>query len=169
MTTYLGIKRVEAEPMTLLEYEDYNAKKGNWTTSDVKPDVEGYLIKYKDDYESWMPKDVFEKDYKEIDNTKIPILTISEPNSLTDFADAIRYLKEGYKVAREGWNGKGMFVYYVPANKYKTQTYIAIKEFGEYADYNPYLAIKTAQGSLSTWVPSINDVLANDWRVYDNN
>jgi hypothetical protein len=35
------------------------------------------------------------------------------------------------------------------------------------AHYNPYLAIKTVQGSVSTWVPSINDVLAEDWEVVE--
>lgn len=39
----------------------------------------------------------------------------------------------------------------------------------DYADddgmvqYNPYLAIKTVTGAVSTWVPSINDCLAEYW------
>ena len=39
-----------------------------------------------------------------------------------DFGEAIHKLKEGFKVARNGWNGKGMFLYYVPANNYKAIT-----------------------------------------------
>ena len=35
-----------------------------------------------------------------------------------NFGQALEQLKQGIKVAREGWNGKGMFLYYVPANKY---------------------------------------------------
>ena len=34
------------------------------------------------------------------------------------FGDAVAALKEGLRVARAGWNGKGMFLYYVPENKY---------------------------------------------------
>ena len=79
------------------------------------------------------------------------------------FGCAINYAKQGFKIAREGWNGKGMFVYYVPANEYKTTTDVAKKEFGETVKYNAYLAIKNVNGTVSTWVPSINDCLAEDW------
>ena len=41
-----------------------------------------------------------------------------------NFGQAIEALKAGQKVSRKGWNGKGMFVYYVPANKYKSCTHI---------------------------------------------
>ncbi|MBB6622039.1 DUF2829 domain-containing protein [Clostridium gasigenes] len=83
------------------------------------------------------------------------------------FGKAVECLKDEYKVAREGWNGKGMFVYYVPAKQYPTNTKIAKKEFGEVANYNPYLAIRCVDKSVSTWVPSINDVLAEDWEVIE--
>jgi hypothetical protein len=83
------------------------------------------------------------------------------------FGIAVEALKNGERVARKGWNGKGMYVYYVPGGDYPTQTESAKKEFGESAHYNPYLAIKTVQGSVSTWVPSINDVLAEDWEVVE--
>jgi hypothetical protein len=81
------------------------------------------------------------------------------------FGTALEELKLGSKVARSGWNGKGMFIYYVPAASYPAQTEIAKKEFGEVVPYNAYLAIKNVNGSVSTWVPSINDVLADDWQV----
>jgi hypothetical protein len=82
-----------------------------------------------------------------------------------NFGQAVEYLKSGSKVAREGWNGKGMFVYYVPANNYPAQTDVAKETFGDMVSYNPYLAIKTVSGSVSTWVPSINDCLAEDWEL----
>ena len=80
---------------------------------------------------------------------------------------AINAAKQGFKIAREGWNGKGMFVYYVPANEYKTNTDVAKKEFGETVKYNAYLAIKNVNGTVSTWVPSINDCLADDWLIVE--
>jgi len=83
------------------------------------------------------------------------------------FGEAIEALKSKYKVARRGWNGKGMFVYYVPANEYPTSTVIAKKEFGEMVSYNPYFAIRNVNGTVSTWVPSVNDCLAEDWEIVD--
>lgn len=60
-----------------------------------------------------------------------------------------------------------MFIYYVPANSYPTRTDVAKEEFGDEVRYNPYLAIKNVDGTVSTWVPSINDCLAEDWEVVE--
>jgi len=80
-----------------------------------------------------------------------------------NFGQAVEALKDGKKVARAGWNGKGMFVYYVPANSYPAQTEIAKETFGQMVQYNPYFAIRNVNGTVSTWVPSVNDCLAEDW------
>ena len=86
-----------------------------------------------------------------------------------NFGDALVLLKAGMRVAREGWNGKGMFVYYVPANAYLAQTGVARTYFGERAlvSYAAYLAIKNVNETVSTWVPSINDCLAEDWVIVE--
>lgn len=81
-----------------------------------------------------------------------------------DFGRAIAALKVGRKVSRAGWNGKGMFVYYVPPGTYPARTEAA-KSIGENVEYNAYFAIKNVNGTVSTWVPSINDCLAEDWEV----
>ncbi len=39
-----------------------------------------------------------------------------------DFGWALRELKCGCRVARQGWNGKDMFLYHVPADKYPAQS-----------------------------------------------
>jgi hypothetical protein len=83
-----------------------------------------------------------------------------------DFGDAVKHLKAGGKVARAGWNGRGMFVYMVPANNYPASTDAAKSYFrGKLVPYNAYLAIKNVDETVSTWVPSINDVLAEDWEA----
>ena len=87
--------------------------------------------------------------------------------SKTKFWICIRNIKNGGKVARKGWNGKGMFVYYVPEDSYPARTEVAKKVFGEKVKYNPYFAIKNVNGTVSTWVPSINDCLAEDWEVVE--
>lgn len=86
---------------------------------------------------------------------------------MMDFSKALEAVKAGKRIQRAGWNGKGMFVYYVPAAAYPAQTGVAKAYFGESAlvPYAAYLAIKNVNETVSTWVPSINDVLADDWQV----
>jgi hypothetical protein len=67
-----------------------------------------------------------------------------------DFAWAIRKLKDGQKVTRSGWNGKGMWLaLQVPDAHSKMQ--------------RPYIYIKTAQDQLVPWVASHGDLLSSDW------
>ena len=89
-----------------------------------------------------------------------------------DFGEAIRILKEGQKVARKGWNGKGMFVVYqkgypngIPCNKQTAEAW-GINE-GDLFVCNPYFQIRCVDGSHSMWVTSINDCLAEDWVVVE--
>ena len=90
--------------------------------------------------------------------------------NLLNFSEALEQVKAGNKITRIGWNGKGMFVVYqngylqgIPCNK---QTAIAwgMNE-GDLFKCEPYLQIKMASGSHAMWVPSINDVLAEDWLI----
>ena len=89
---------------------------------------------------------------------------------MMDFSDALRAVKNGQKISRVGWNGKGMFVVYqkgypdgIPCNKQTAEAW-GLNE-GDLFKCNPYLQIKTADGSHAMWVPSINDVLADDWVI----
>ena len=82
-----------------------------------------------------------------------------------NFGEALESVKEGKRIARKGWNGKGMYVYYIPANSYKAITEVAREEFGDMVPYNPYFAIKNINNTVSTWVPSVNDCLAEDWYI----
>lgn len=86
-----------------------------------------------------------------------------------NFGQVIEALKNGKKVARKGWNGKGMFVYYVPAGNFKSYTEIgkSIADGDDLVHYNSYFAIKNVNDTVSTWVPSINDCLAEDWYVVE--
>lgn len=85
------------------------------------------------------------------------------------FGMALDALKGGACIAREGWNGKGMFVYMVPANAYPAQTGAAKAHFGENAmvRYNAYMAIKNPNETVSMWAPSGSDALAEDWMIVD--
>jgi len=83
-----------------------------------------------------------------------------------DFGSALLNLKEGHRLARGGWNGKGMFLYYVPASSYPPATKIARIAFdGKDVPYGAYIAMKTAQGNVIPWLASQTDMLAEDWVV----
>lgn len=86
-----------------------------------------------------------------------------------DFGGALDALRAEKRVARDGWNGAGMYVYLVPAAAYPARTPSAKAEWGEEAlvPYRAYLALKTAQGDVATWAPSCSDALARDWVVVE--
>lgn len=87
------------------------------------------------------------------------------PSKNLNFGQAIYALKDGLKVCRSGWNGKGMFLYYVPANNYPAVTEIAKETFGDTVPYGAYIAMKTAQNNVVPWLASQTDVLAEDWEI----
>lgn len=60
MNTYIGCKMVEAEPMTR---GAYNQLRGWKLPERENPEDQGYLVKYDDNYISWSPKDIFEKQH----------------------------------------------------------------------------------------------------------
>ena len=83
-----------------------------------------------------------------------------------NFGDAIAHLKTGYCVAREGWNGKGMFLILVQGSN--TLASVLKLGFGEY-EGEPTLAdtvfMKTADNKLVAWLCSQTDMLAEDWTI----
>jgi len=89
-----------------------------------------------------------------------------------NFSIALDKIKDGQRLTRKGWNGVGMFVIYqkgyptgIPCNK---QTALAwgLNE-GDLFKCNPYLQIRNVDGSHSMWVPSVGDILAEDWVVVE--
>ena len=88
-------------------------------------------------------------------------------NNRVNFSDALKGLKLGWRMTRDGWNGKGQFVFLVPGSRFTVNRppLLGIYPEGTEISYNPHIDIKCADGSISTWVPSINDILAEDWTV----
>jgi hypothetical protein len=86
-----------------------------------------------------------------------------------NFGKAIESLKEGSRVGRSGWNGKGMFLYYVPAASYPANRNTFNTMVGVFPDdmvpYCAYIAMKTAQDNVVPWLASQTDILAEDWQV----
>ena len=140
MKRYIGTKIIHAEPQV-----EHHAGEPR----------EGYKVVYQDGYTSWSPKDVFEEAYR--------------PTEGLTFGLAIEALKKGLKVSRAGWNGKGMFLYFVGADSYPVKTEAAKSHFGSNSmvPYRAYIAMKTVDNDVVPWVASQTDVLAEDWSIVE--
>lgn len=75
-----------------------------------------------------------------------------------NFGEAIKYLKRGIRVARKGWNGKGMWV---------EKTELRINNVSLTFIDNPCLILRNVHGTFNTWIPSITDIFAEDWIFVD--
>jgi len=150
MEKYLGVKIIKAEPINL---GDYNKLRGWKIPENEDPEKEGYLVVYPDGYMSWSPKEVFEEAYRRI-------------NYMT-FGLAIEAMKKGNKVARVGWNGKGMWI--VISDGYKNlnveqvwnehNKQIAVANGGT-VDIAPYITMKTADNKVQPgWLANQADIL----------
>ena len=69
-----------------------------------------------------------------------------------NFSAALNELKAGQRVARSGWNGKGMWISVQRPTETSKMTL-------------PYIYMSTAQGDLVPWLASQTDILAEDWQV----
>jgi hypothetical protein len=122
-----------------------------------KDGKEGYAVTYADGYKSWSPKDVFEAAY--------------QPMNAMSFGHALMVLKDGKKVARAGWNGKGMYLILVNGTKdakLTEGTPYAVATGGNIVTINPHIDMMTATGEMQPgWLASQTDMLANDWQLVD--
>ena len=151
--TYLGVKIVNARPMNLGEYNKYKG----WTIPENEdPATEGYLVVYPDGYISWCPKAQFEEANRSIEGMS--------------FGHAVEAAKKGYRIARTGWNGNGMFVMYrpgypdgIPCNAQTAKVY-GMQE-GDLFKVRPYLQMRCVDGSHQMWLASQSDILADDWCI----
>jgi hypothetical protein len=82
-----------------------------------------------------------------------------------NFGDALAALKEGKRVARHGWNGKGMFLFLVPGSRFTVNRapLLGIYPEGTEINYHAHIDMKTAQDTVVPWLASQTDVLAEDW------
>ena len=64
MKKYIGTQQVEAESMTIGEAYKRNLLQKGKVPNDSEKDNPGFYVKYQDDYESWLPAEIFCKIYK---------------------------------------------------------------------------------------------------------
>lgn len=160
MQAYIGTKQIRAIPMTRAAYNNY---RGWQLPADENGEDTGYLVEYTDGgpsnhpahagYISWSPADVFENAY--------------QSTSAMTFGHSVEMLKAGHRVARAGWNGKGMFLFLVPGSRFKVNRapLLGIYPEGTEIDYHAHIDMKTATGEVVPWLASQTDVLAEDWQL----
>lgn len=92
---------------------------------------------------------------------------IDEEREMITFSKALDALKEGKRVARIGWNGKGMFVFLVPGSTFKVNRapLLGIYPEGTEINYHAHIDMKTADNMIVPWLASQTDILAEDWVV----
>lgn len=84
-----------------------------------------------------------------------------------DFSLALKHIKAGMLVRREGWNGKGMFIFLVPGSTFKVNRapLLGIFPEGTEINYHAHIDMKTSDGKIVPWLASQTDILANDWEI----
>lgn len=161
---YIGTKVVEARPMNEIDAESIGYTRKN---SDNHEWRNGYHVRYTNPdgsfYDSWSPKNVFEKAYHEVKGM--------------NFGEVIEALKTGLAVRRKGWNGKGLFIVkqvpshieadIIPNMQSLPQSAkdILMKRENPHIDYTNQMLIINPDGRVDSWVPSVSDVFAEDWEV----
>lgn len=114
---------------------------------------EVYVYDGGNGYPVVVPKEEFEKEFFPAEN-------------LT-FSVALDALKRGERIARKGWNGKGMYVFL--ASEVEFHTMADISEFAEKEDgvyTSDMMVLRTAQGTFQPgWLATQSDILAEDWYV----
>lgn len=97
--------------------------------------------------------------------------TAAVPADTYSFGDAINFLKAGKKVARKGWNGKGMFLVLCPGSEVPAD-HMRVKPVKKFYQQEgrvsviiaPHIDLKAADGTYVTgWLASQTDMLADDW------
>ena len=85
------------------------------------------------------------------------------------FSEALDKLKAGKKIARDGWNGKGMYLFLISgeANSESISNYYGN---GEKVNTLPSIGMSTIDSTgriafLNGWLASQTDLLSNDWVV----
>lgn len=98
-----------------------------------------------------------------------------------NYGQALEAAKRGKRIARSGWNGKGMFVFMRPSDVLSADFLPVVKslpdtvkvflaEKGEDVEFLAYLCMYAADGKIvNGWLPSQTDMLSEDWEILDVN
>jgi hypothetical protein len=156
---YIGVKIVHAEPAWQTRLIEDSEVVVFVAKSEYLPGIEGlgqdtqdgYKVVYPDGYNSWCPKKAFEEANRETD--------------AMPFGMAVEVLRKGLRVARKGWNGKGMWLEYFNAHDWTICSrfpYVVPEK-----DLLPWIGMKTVDDKYVPWLASQTDILADDWQIVE--
>lgn len=94
MKKYIGTKQIEAEPMTMGEAYDKGFLQAGRVPNESEKANDGYHVKYQDGYESWSPKNVFEKAYN-VAETPADRMQIEEDEVCERFVKLSAFIDSG--------------------------------------------------------------------------
>jgi hypothetical protein len=158
MQHYIGTKVIKAEPCTAERAAEILGREIE--TKDADSDGNGYLVEYEGGYRSWSPSEPFEKAYRKTDGMT--------------FGLAIEALKAGKKVARVGWNRKGMYIVMTPGSTIdsvnaRSGAAKALADEGKKSiEILPHIDMRTADGKVFVgWTPNQIDQNSEDWMIVD--
>ncbi len=83
---------------------------------------------------------------------------------MMSFGNALEEMKATKRVARIGWNGKGMWLVLIEAHDYAI---FNPNSPALHLPLLPWIGMRTADGSFVPWLASQTDLLANDWAIVD--
>lgn len=152
-TNYIGTKSVNAFPM---DKQTYCKLRGWNIPADEDALEKGYLVEYPNSlpnhsqfrgYISWLPAAAFEEAYRNVEEG-------------CSFGHAVELMKSGFKMARKGWNGKGMFLLLITQDAWGFECDVDGVD-GLVA--SGFICMKTTDDKLVPWLASQSDILAEDW------
>jgi len=86
------------------------------------------------------------------------------------YGEALEQMKQGNLVCTKG--GYIEYCYHVPANKYPASNNLKETMKGKFEDdlvpYQEYIAVMTKGGTVSTYMPTQQEMLTEPWYLYDN-
>lgn len=84
-----------------------------------------------------------------------------------DFGDAIKALKQGKRLQRQGWNGKNQYIELATRISY-TNTSNKVINAEHDAIGNKAIAFVGTSGVQLGWLASQADMLAEDWKIKED-
>lgn len=136
MKQYIGIKIIKAVPAIKKGGKVYG--EGSPIPKTMEKSEEGYKVIYEDGYESWSPKDVFEKAYRQTDGL--------------NFGLALEAAKQGKGIRLPQWGADVVIRAQYPDNYSKMTA--------------PYLYVESRYGCVP-WRETMIELFSDDWQIVD--
>jgi hypothetical protein len=104
--------------------------------------------------------------YEKLTNKECVSINEETEHKNFDFGIAIKLIKEGKKVQREGWNGKNQYIELATGISYKNNDEEIVNVFHNDIESKAIAFVGTSGVQLG-WLASQADMLAEDWKIVE--